>query len=128
MSVKKEKFKHISLIGIALFFWLAGLNHFLDPGFYYPLIPPYLPWVEEINVLSGIFEMLLGLGLLSPRFRSISSYLIIVMLVAFIPSHIYFIQIGACVEGGLCTPMWLAWLRLVLIQPLLMLWAWWHRK
>ena len=127
MFRKRARLKKISLRILALFYLLAGINHFIDPDFYYPLIPPYLPWPVEINTISGVAEILFGLGILIPRQRRTSAYLIVLMLIAFVPSHIYFIQVGGCVEGGLCAPVWVGWLRLILIHPLLILWVWWHR-
>ncbi len=108
---------------LGLFFIIAGINHFIQPGFYYPLIPDYLPWPKFINSASGVLEIFLGLGILLPSSRKVSAAGILVLMVLFIPSHVYFIQIGSCVEDGLCVPEWLAWVRLVLIHPLLILWA-----
>ncbi len=116
--------KKISLYVLAMFYIVAGINHFVNPGFYLPLIPEYFVYLELINYLSGIAEVVLGIGLLVNQSRRISSYLIVLLLVAFIPSHVYFIQIGSCVEGGLCIPEWGSWLRLVVIHPLLIWWAW----
>ncbi len=117
--IKKALF--LSLIGFYVF---AGLNHFINPEFYYPLIPDYLIYIKEINLLSGISEVLLGIGLLIPKLRKVSATLIVLMLLAFIPSHVYFIQIGGCITEGLCVPSWIAWFRLIIIHPILIFWAW----
>jgi uncharacterized membrane protein len=108
---------------LGLFFIVAGINHFIQPDFYFPLIPDYLPWPKFINLASGILEVFLGLGILLPSSRKVSAAGILVLMVLFIPSHVYFIQIGSCVEDGLCVPEWMAWVRLVLIQPLLIVWT-----
>ena len=110
------------------FYVFAGINHFIDPEFYIDLIPPSFVFLAEINVVAGIVEIVLGLALLFSRSRKLAAYGIILMLVAFIPSHIYFIQIGSCVDGGMCVPEWVGWVRLVVIHPLLLLWAWSARK
>lgn len=110
---------------LIIFYFLAGVNHFIHPEFYLPLIPSYLPEPELINWISGVAEVLLAVGVIIPRTRKLSVILIILMLIAFIPSHIYFIQVGACMnEQSLCTPMWVAWVRLIVIHPLFILWAW----
>ena len=70
----------------------------MHPEFYVPLIPSYLPSPEVINILSGLVEVVLAIGVVIPRFRRASVYLIILMLIAFIPSHVYFIQEGACMN------------------------------
>lgn len=46
------------------FYIVAGFNHFINPEFYLALIPPYLPFHELINVLSGVIEVGLGIGVL----------------------------------------------------------------
>lgn len=108
---------------LGIFFVFAGVNHFVSPDFYYPLIPDYLPFPSFINIASGILEIVFGLGLFFPPFRKISALGILGLLVLFIPSHIYFIQIGSCIMDGLCTPPWIGWLRLLLIHPILIYWA-----
>jgi len=113
---------------LAIFYIFAGINHFINPGFYLPLIPDYLAEKEAINIVSGAIEILLGLLVLMPRFRRLSSWLIIAMLVAFIPSHLYFIQIGSCVDEGLCVDPIIGWGRLIIIHPLLIIWAYYVGK
>ena len=115
---------YLGLVLLAGFYVLAGINHFRDPEFYYPLIPPYLPNHGLINIAAGIIEIALGFGLLFHSSRKISAFMIILMLIAFIPAHIHLIQIGGCAETGLCVPEWVAWVRLLLIHPLLILWVW----
>lgn len=107
------------------FYLFAGFNHFWHPDFYLPLIPEWLPAPSLLNKVSGIAEMVLGAMLLYQPGRVLAGWGIIMLLVAFIPSHIYFIQLGGCVSEGLCVPGWVAWVRLLLIHPLLMGWAWW---
>lgn len=124
----KPSIKKYSLILQSLFYLAAGLNHFVNPQFYYDLIPPYLPFPVGINALAGVIEFLFGLGFLFNATRRATSIGVIMMLLAFIPSHWYFIEIGGCVDGGLCVPQWVAWLRLIAIHPLLILWAWFHRQ
>jgi uncharacterized membrane protein len=116
--------KKVSLYGLIIFFLVAGVNHFLNPSFYLPLIPDYLPEPELINLLSGVLEVLQALGLILLKTRKIASLGIILLLVLFIPSHIYFLQIGSCAEGSLCVTPWIAWIRLLVIHPLLIYWAW----
>ncbi len=116
--------KKINLFLLSGFYVFAGVNHFVDPEFYYGLIPDYLPFPDLIIVVSGIAEIVLGIGVLFQRTRKWSSYLIVAMLISFIPSHVYFLQIGSCVEGGLCVAEWISWARLLVIHPLLIWWAW----
>lgn len=116
--------KKVSRWLLIVFYLSAGTNHLINADFYYPLIPDYMPFHVLINVMSGVLEIILGSGLMIRSTRLFSTYGIIAMLVLFIPSHVHFIIIGGCVPDGLCVPLWVAWFRLVVVHPLLILWAW----
>ncbi len=81
------------------------------------MIPPYLPYPDLLNSLSGGFEILFGLGLLFEQTRSISAYGLILLLIAVFPANIYMYQRGA--KG---IPRWALFLRLPL-QFVLIGWA-----
>lgn len=117
--------KKLLFYGMIFFYVSAGINHFIHPDFYLALIPPYLPFHTSINLLSGLIEIALGLCLIPKAFRRWAAVGIIVMLIAFIPSHVYFIEMNSCIEGGLCTSPVIGWGRLIIIHPLLIVWAWW---
>lgn len=123
-----SKWKKVGLYLMAFLYLVAGVNHFISPESYLPIIPEYIPNPELMNILAGIAEIVLGIGLLIPKTRKVSAWGLMLMLIAFIPSHVYFIQIGSCIEGGICTPEWVGWIRLVVIQPLLVAWAWIYTK
>ncbi|MEO1023758.1 MAG: hypothetical protein AAFW89_14540 [Bacteroidota bacterium] len=115
--------RRLNLWALSGFYVFAGAYHFMNPAFYYPLIPDYLPFPEVINTVSGVVEILLGIGVLFKPTRTPSAYSIVAMLVAFIPAHIHFLQIGSCADVGLCVPEWISWIRLLVIHPLLIAWA-----
>ena len=56
--------KKVNVFLLGGFYIFAGSNHFINPEFYYGLIPDYLPFHGAINLVSGIAEVLLGLGVL----------------------------------------------------------------
>ncbi len=121
--------KHILFFFLIVFYLFAGYKHFSMPSFYLPIIPPYLStWAKEINVLSGIVEITLALLLIPKATRSIAVKGIIIMLIAFIPSHIYFIQKGNFTIGSFRITPFISYLRLFVGQPILILWAWWSSK
>lgn len=126
--MSSHRMKKVAFWLLVAFYLFAGANHFINPSFYSGLIPPYLPWHDLINIISGIAEIVLAGLLLLPRTRLFAVKGIIILLISFIPSHVYFIQINSCIPDGLCVPQWLGWVRLVLIHPLLMAWVWWCRK
>ena len=124
----KIMLKKIAFWLLVAFYLFAGANHFMNPEFYNGMIPPYLPWHGLINIASGVAEIGLALLLLVPSLRSKAAIGIIVLLIAFIPAHIYHIQMKGCLTGQPCIPEWATWLRLLVFQPIFIIWAWWCRK
>jgi uncharacterized membrane protein len=121
--------KHILFIALILFYLFAGANHFINPLFYTPIIPPYLfQWTNQINILSGVAEILLALLLIPKSTRLKAGMGIIIMLIAFIPSHIYFIQKGEFMIGTVMFNPIKSSIRLFIGQPVLILWAYWACK
>ncbi len=121
-------FKKVSLVLLIVLYAVAGINHFVHPAGYYSIIPPYLPNPILINILAGVAELICAVLLAIPATRKLGAYLVLAMLTAFIPAHIYMIQKGGCMDKEICIPLWGAWLRLFPLQFVLIAWAWWHRK
>ena len=120
-----QSIKRGLLIIAIVFYIFAGYNHFANPSFYLPLIPPYLSlWANELNLLSGIIEIVLGLLLIPKKTRQYAAWAIVLMLIAFIPSHIYFIQKGTFTLGSITINPTISWIRLLVVHPLLIIWAW----
>lgn len=127
--MKIKLLQQILFFILIAFYIFAGYNHFASPSFYLPIIPPYLSdWANEINLLSGILEIILGILLIPKSTRPYAAKGIIILLILFIPSHIYFIQKGSFTLGAIEITPTLSWFRLLIGQPILMLWAWWASK
>ncbi len=116
-------FKKINLAIICLFYFIAGCNHFIHPANYIKIIPPYLPYKEAINYVSGSLEVIAAQLMLFVSTRKYGVWLIIFLLIAFIPAHVYLIQLHGCVSKGFCFPEWVAWVRLFPLQFLLIWWV-----
>ena len=114
----------MSLVLLCALYFGAGINHFWHPKAYWDLIPPYFPFNHAINIAAGLFEFFCGILMIIPPTRKIGAVLIIIMLIAFIPAHIYMIQKGGCISSRMCVPAWIAWMRLFPLQFILMWWAW----
>jgi uncharacterized membrane protein len=120
--------KKFSFVVFILFYLVAGINHFRSPDSYYRIIPPYIPYPVLINILAGCFELLFAVGLLFTKTRLYAAWGIILMLLAFLPVHISMIGNAPLKLGDLLVTPFIAWVRLILLQPLLILWAWWYTK
>lgn len=117
----------IYLLIVAYIF--AGSYHFINPSFYQPFFPPYLQkWSSTLNLLAGIAEIALAVCMIFSPTRNMASYGLIALLIAFIPAHIYMIQKGSFMLGSFSVTPIISWLRLLVLQPLLILWVWWVKK
>ncbi|GAB3733224.1 DoxX family protein [Spirosoma lituiforme] len=96
----------------------AGVNHFISPKTYLAIMPPYIPAHNLMVTLSGIAEIVLGIGLLFPATRSISAWGLVLLLIAVFPANIYM----ATASRFRKLPAWIRWGRLPL-QGLLIWWA-----
>tara|TARA_Y200000002_G_scaffold73935_1_gene57940 strand:- start:98 stop:508 length:411 start_codon:yes stop_codon:yes gene_type:complete len=81
--------RKIVLFGLAIFFIFFGIDHFINPDFYLSIMPPAFPLHKEAVYISGLFEILGGLGVLISRFRKIAGWGLIVLLVTVYPANIY---------------------------------------
>lgn len=115
------------LVLMAVFYVFAGWNHFANPDFYRPMMPPYLPAHDALIWISGVAEIALGIAVLIPAIRVPAAWGIVALLVAVVPANfhiaIHDIPIGGATEGAGA----LNWVR-VALQPVLMLWAWWYTR
>jgi uncharacterized membrane protein len=123
-----QTLKKVSLIILIIFYLVAGINHFYNPESYYHITPHYLSYPILINILAGCFELLFSLLLIFPKTRPFAARGIILMLIAFLPVHISMIGDAPLMLGNLIVTPFIAWVRLVVLQPLLILWAWWYAK
>ncbi|WP_152000303.1 MULTISPECIES: hypothetical protein [unclassified Imperialibacter] len=80
--------KTILGIVLALFLIFSGVNHFTTPEMYLPLIPDFLP-KSIVNVLAGVVEIILGIGVFIPTFKKRALLGIFLLMVAFLPIHIW---------------------------------------
>ncbi|MCF7689699.1 MAG: DoxX family membrane protein [Cephaloticoccus sp.] len=106
----------------AIFFVVAGANHFRQPEIYLGMMPPFLPWPEALNLISGAAEILGGLGLMVARTRRIAGWGLLALLVAVFPANVY-VALQGRMPGLDVSPLAL-WLRLP-FQFVFMAWVWW---
>jgi uncharacterized membrane protein len=121
-----KKLKKASLVALVTGYLAAGINHFRVPAFYIAIIPPYLPHPQIVNQIAGCCEIGLALLLIFSKTREFAAWGIVFMLIFFIPVHIEMVRNVPCrLSGAVVSPMF-AWIRLIVLQPLLILWAWWY--
>ena len=102
-----------------LLYVAAGINHFINPGFYKKIMPSWLGWHAELVFVSGLAEILLGLLLIFPSTRRLAGWGIILLLIAVFPANI---QMMVDYQKENNPQLWIAIVRLP-VQFLLIWWA-----
>ena len=111
----------ISVVLIGLIFVVAGAMHFLRPRFYLAMMPPWLPAAAALVIVSGVFEILGGIGVLVPATRIIAGWGLIALLFAVFPANVQML-INARAAHASASTMAVLIARLPL-QALLMYWV-----
>ena len=108
---------------LAIFMITAGIMHFANPAFFLKIMPPYLPLHKELVLLSGVFELVLGVLLLLPKTSRIAAWGIVALLIAVFPANLYLYQHQDILPASPVIHL----LRLPL-QGVFILWAYWHTR
>jgi uncharacterized membrane protein len=105
---------------LAIFVVCMGLAHLVAPAPFVRAMPPYLPWHVGLVYLSGVCEIVGGLGLLVPRIRVIAAWGLMALFVAVFPANVH-MAVHAD-EAPLAA--WVLWARLP-FQAVFLAWAYW---
>ena len=77
----------VYIMGLA--YILAGLNHFRVTSFYVKMLTGLLPFPTALVYISGVAEILCGLGLMVPATRHSVAICTVTLLIAIFPANIY---------------------------------------
>ena len=102
---------------------ILGVLHFTNTGFYRPLMPRFMPSHDLLIYLSGLAEIVLGIGVLIPQSRNLALWGIILMLLVFLIVHVNMLF----PSNRLGIPLWVLSLRIPL-QFVLIYWAYIYIK
>lgn len=111
---------------LALFMIAMGVGHFVLTKWLVMAMPPYLPWHRELVLVSGVFEIAGGVGLLIPRLRRAAGWGLVALFVAVFPANIH-MAMDPVQFGGEPIAPWIWWARLPLQAPLIAV-AWWMTR
>lgn len=87
--LRHDRVRRIARVALTIFFVWAGVNHFRNPQFYLRMMPPLLPRHQLLVDISGILEIVGGVGLLFPAVRAHAGWGLIALLLAIFPANIY---------------------------------------
>ena len=107
---------------LALVMVVAGILHFVATDTYVGIMPDYLPLHRELVYLSGVLEVLFGLGLLWHKTREAAGAGLILLYLAVLPANIN-MAVQDIQPASFHIPEILLWARLP-FQLVLIYWAW----
>lgn len=111
---------------LAAFMTLAGINHFLSPAVYVGMMPAVLPAPLALVYISGVAEIVGGLGLLHPRTRKLAAWGLVALFLAVVPANIN-MAVNKLPLGEHPVPLWALYARLPL-QLVFIAWAYWFTR
>lgn len=104
-------------------FAIAGVLHFTQTEKFVQIVPPFIPMPKAAVYVSGIFEILGALGLLTLHYKKPAAFGLILLLIAVFPANIY-MAIKNIQLGGILNNPVLQWARIP-FQGILIWWVLW---
>jgi len=110
--------------GLSFGLLFVGVDHFVVPRRYLPMIPKIMPFPRALVLFTGLCEIAGGVGLLIPALRMASGWALALYFVCVFPANLKNLKNALCGQRveGLPQARWYYWLRLGL-QPLVIGWA-----
>lgn len=102
---------------------IAGVLHFVVPEPFIRIVPGFLPAPAALVYLSGVIEILLGLGLLLPATRQPAAWGLVALFIAVYPANLN-MAINHIQIAGIPDAWWFQAIRLP-FQGVLIAWAYW---
>lgn len=103
--------KTIARCVVGSFFVYVGVLHFVTPDVFVAIVPPYLPAALALVYISGVFELLGGVGLLVPKTRRAAAWGLLALLVAVYPANIHML-VNEIYLKGMAHEKWILWARM----------------
>jgi uncharacterized membrane protein len=107
----------------AVFFFYAGLMHFVQEESFTAIVPPFIPFPKLIVWTTGLMELVFAILLILPRYRKLAGFLLAPFLLAVLPANINMAMNNIPFGEMSATPTTL-WLRVALQFPLILLILW----
>ncbi|GAA3654804.1 DoxX family protein [Flavivirga jejuensis] len=123
--IKKEYDIALSArIAMSIMLAFTAIGHFVFTKGMSMMIPKFIPFKESFVYLTGVFEILIAIGLLIPRLIYISGWTLIIFLLLMLPANIYASINNVNYQKGTFDGNGLAylWFRIPL-QILFIIWA-----
>lgn len=125
-SGNSHRRKEVLRVVLAVSLVIVGITHFIRPDQYARIVPPQLPAPEALVYISGVFEILGGIGLLVPYVSVAAAWGLIALFIAVFPANINQAINSIPIEGIPHHPIFY-WVRLP-FQAVFITWAYWYTR
>jgi len=122
----RKSFKDNARTATGIAFVLTGISHFAIPEKFMEMMPTFLPAPLVLIYLSGVFEILGGIGLIISKTKQLAASGLILLLLAVFPANIY-VALNNVQLGGFMNYAVYQWLRLPMQFALIAL-VWWSAE
>lgn len=122
LRTQKETLRGI----LAVCMVIAGVLHFAQPDPFIRIVPDFLPAPAALVYISGVIEILLGVGLLFPATRRLSAWGLVALFIAVFPANLN-MAINHIKIAGIPDAWWFQAIRLP-FQFVLIAWAYWYTQ
>ena len=111
---------------MSLLYVIVGIKHFTNTDFFVNIVPSIINYKEEVVLVSGLIEMILGILLLFNQTRKLAAWGIILLLISVFPANIY-LYLSEIARETLSISKNQALYRLPFQIPLMII-SYWHSK
>lgn len=115
------QWQHDARIAAAVMFMMIGTMHLLKPRKLTYMIEGWLPFAFALVIITGVLEIIGGIGLLIPATAAYAKWGLIILLICMFPANIRVAVKHLPAPGGLPSKPWYTWSRLA-FQPLYIIW------
>ncbi|EDX86448.1 DoxX subfamily, putative [Synechococcus sp. PCC 7335] len=109
---------------LAVCMLVAGVLHFATPDPFIKIVPGFMPYPAALVYISGVFEIIFGIGLIVPATRSLSGLGLVALFIAVYPANLNMAFNHIKIEN-IPDSWWLHGFRLP-FQFVLIAWAAWY--
>jgi uncharacterized membrane protein len=89
LVTQKHDLLFAAKIGMCAMLFFTAVGHFAFTKGMVMMLPPIVPLKNETIYLTGLLEILLGVGLLIPRLTVYSGWVLIAFFIGLLPANIY---------------------------------------
>lgn len=120
MGISPEVHRYL----IAALFVITGILHFVKPKFFTNIMPDYIPYHLAMVYISGVAEILGGLGILFNITQVWAGWSLILLLIAVFPANIN-MTVESIQKSGYTSLFSMATIARLPLQFVLIYWVYW---